>query len=74
MRYFVAEQVSTGGGESWFVCIDDTILARFSSRSAACAAAKSLAMLDCVSGRNAEVLVVGTAAPPKLYWVCPAER
>ncbi|HVF35898.1 MAG TPA: hypothetical protein VND91_11305 [Candidatus Saccharimonadia bacterium] len=73
MQYRVAEQPATGSGESWFVCIGDSILARFTSRSAACAAAKSLAILDCVSGRSAEVIVIGSAAPPALYWVCPGE-
>lgn len=74
MQYRVAEQPATGSGETWFVCIGDTLLARFSSRGAACAAAKSLAMLDCVSGRNAEVVVIGSGAAPTIYWVCPGER
>ena len=73
MQYRVAEQPVLGGGESWFVCIGESILARFTSRDAACAAAKSLAMLDCVSGRPAEVLVVGSSSAPLVYWVCPGE-
>ena len=74
MQYRVAEQPAAGASESWFVCIDDAVLARFTSRDAACAAAKSLAILDCVSGRSAEVLVVGSSAAPVVYWVCSGER
>ena len=73
MQYRVAEQTVLGGGESWFVCIGESILARFTSRDAACSAARSLAMLDYVSGRPAEVLVVGSSTPPVVYWVCPEE-
>ena len=73
MQYRVAEQPRSGSGESWFVCIGEQVLARFTSRAAACAAAKSLAILDCVSGRPSEVLVIGSGAAPVVYWVCAAE-
>ena len=72
MQYRVAEQPRAGAGESWFVCIGEQVLARFSSRDAACAAAKSLAILDCVSGRPSEVVVIGSDATPLVYWMCEA--
>ena len=73
MQYRVVQQAAAGPNESWYVCIGDGILARFTTRDAACAAARSLAILDCVSGRPAEVLLCPLAGDHRIVWACPAE-
>jgi hypothetical protein len=73
MQYRVVERASGPPNETWLVCIGDGILARFASRDPACTAARSLAILDCVSGRPAEVLLCPLEADPRVLWACPAE-
>ena len=73
MQYRVVERSAASPNESWLVCIGDGVLARFASPEPACAAAKSLAILDCVSGRPAEVVLCRLGGDPRVYWACPAE-
>lgn len=73
MQYRVVQQVDAGPNECWLICVGDSVLARFTSRDTACSAARSLAILDCVSGRPAEVLFCPLGADPRVLWACPAE-
>jgi hypothetical protein len=73
MQYRVVQHPGAGPNESWLVCVGDGVLARFTSRDPACAAARSLAILDCVSGRPAEVLLCPLQDDARVLWACPAE-
>ena len=73
MQYRVVQRADAPSQESWLVCVGDGVLARFASPEPACAAARSLAMLDCVSGRPAEVLLCPLGDDVRIVWSCPAE-
>ena len=73
VQYRVVQQPGAPPNESWIVLTAGGVLARFASPEPACAAAKSLAILDCVSGRPAEVVFCPVGGDPRIYWSCPAE-
>lgn len=70
VHYVVDHVIESERGGTWLVCLDGRILARFAVRDAAVAAARQLATIDCVSGKRAEVHLLGTGSKAERVFLC----
>lgn len=81
VQYVIDQVIETEPLGTWIVCLEGRILARFAARDAAIIAARQLAAIDCVTGKRAEVHVLGSGSRSERVYCCngtlarrPAER